>query len=287
MKKTAFSLIELTIVLIIIGLLATVVIGSQSLINSATLSSARSKTKASPVNHIENLVFWLDSTSENSFDGSESSDESLISIWKDLNLQKTTKNDASSSGSSRPIYIKKSLNKLPAIKFDGVDDYMSIDPALLPIGNEGRTYFFVVSDVNGTSEQSAFHHGNNTAGGRMSFTINSTTIAVAVDGHNIGNDSLNNPKNMIISIYNAKNANSGSFNFRRNNAQITKSTLAGANRSINTSANGSGKIGSNFAGDAFFTGNFNEIIIFNKELSISEIIDIEEYLSSKWNIKLE
>ena len=90
MKKTAFSLIELTIVLIIIGLLATVVIGSQSLINSATLSSARSKTKASPVNHIENLVFWLDSTSENSFDGSESSDESLISIWKDLNLQKTT-----------------------------------------------------------------------------------------------------------------------------------------------------------------------------------------------------
>ncbi|MFM7620236.1 MAG: prepilin-type N-terminal cleavage/methylation domain-containing protein [Alphaproteobacteria bacterium] len=63
----AFSLIELSIVILIIGILVAGVTQSSRLIRQMALSSARALTQSSPVPSIAGLVSWYEPTSEKSF----------------------------------------------------------------------------------------------------------------------------------------------------------------------------------------------------------------------------
>ena len=66
-KITAFSLIELSIVILVIGLLIAGAIQGSNMISKAALSSARTLTESSPVNSIRSLFIWFDSTSKANF----------------------------------------------------------------------------------------------------------------------------------------------------------------------------------------------------------------------------
>jgi len=63
-NKTAFSLIELSIVVLIIGILIAGISQSSRLIKAMKLSTARSLTRSSDVNSINNLTAWFDATAE-------------------------------------------------------------------------------------------------------------------------------------------------------------------------------------------------------------------------------
>ena len=65
--KKAFSLIELSIVILIIGILVAGVTQSSRLLKMMRLQSARSLTNSGPVISINNIVLWVDSVSEESF----------------------------------------------------------------------------------------------------------------------------------------------------------------------------------------------------------------------------
>lgn len=71
MKKNAFSLIELSIVILIIGILIVGVAQSGSLVGKFRLSSARNLTQNSSVASIPGMIFWVDSVSEKSFDDAD------------------------------------------------------------------------------------------------------------------------------------------------------------------------------------------------------------------------
>ena len=119
----AFSLIELSIVILIIGILVAGVTQSSRLINMMKLQSTRSLTMASPVSSISNLVLWYEPTLEQSFDSSEASDATEVTTWYDINPQSSSKNNAISIGSARPKYKANCLNGLPCLSFDG-NDYL-------------------------------------------------------------------------------------------------------------------------------------------------------------------
>ena len=85
--KKAFSLIELSIVLLIIGILIAGVTQSSRLIEQFKLTSARSKTKSSPVNSITGLSMWLETTAIESFLENESENQATVSAWNDIGLQ--------------------------------------------------------------------------------------------------------------------------------------------------------------------------------------------------------
>ena len=63
-KKKGFTLVELSIVMIIIALLVVGVVAAQSLIASAQLAKARSLTNSAPIATIEDLTLWLETTTE-------------------------------------------------------------------------------------------------------------------------------------------------------------------------------------------------------------------------------
>jgi len=66
-KLKAFSLIELSIVILIIGILFVGVTQSSRLINQMSLTTARNITQNSPVYSISGVVSWIETTSQQSF----------------------------------------------------------------------------------------------------------------------------------------------------------------------------------------------------------------------------
>ena len=117
--KKAFSLIELSIVILIIGILIAGAAQGINLYTKFKLSTARALTSSSPVSGIKDLVVWWDSVSEQSFDSSETYDGLQITNWYDLNPQTTAKNNARQASSSlRPYYKDKCINQLPCVNFN-------------------------------------------------------------------------------------------------------------------------------------------------------------------------
>jgi prepilin-type N-terminal cleavage/methylation domain-containing protein len=61
-SKKAFTLLEISVVLILVGLLIVGVVGGQVLIQKAQLAKAKSLTSSSPMIMIEDLNLWMETT---------------------------------------------------------------------------------------------------------------------------------------------------------------------------------------------------------------------------------
>ena len=115
-SKKAFSLIEMSIVIVILAVLTVVVLGGRFLIDNYTLSRARQQTNTAPVNGIEDVQFWLETANERSFDVNQPQDESLLTNWKDINLQEE-RTFQFSDATNPPTYIRKGINNIPSLDF--------------------------------------------------------------------------------------------------------------------------------------------------------------------------
>lgn len=148
----AFSLIELSIVILIIGILVAGVTQSSRLINAMRLQTFRSLTLNSPVSSINGLVLWLETTLEKSFDPIQASNGSEISTWFDINPQTTTPLNATQATTGRkPTY--NSVGNIPVITFNGVDNgqFFSLPNNTIPSGDSAYTIiavFKLASDAN-------------------------------------------------------------------------------------------------------------------------------------------
>ncbi len=116
--KRAFSLIELSIVILIIGILVAGVTQSSRLVSEMRLSSAKRLTQSSPISSMKGLLLWLETASDNSFDNN-AGDGDQITNWYDLNPLSNTKYTLNqSTASSRPTYVKSGTGGIPSLKFN-------------------------------------------------------------------------------------------------------------------------------------------------------------------------
>ncbi len=123
-KKLAFSLVEVSMVILIIGIMIVGISQGIDLYQDVKLSIARNLTKNSRVNRIPDLELWLETTLDDSFISSEKFHMSNISKWIDINIQNSSKKTILQSNTNQqPKYILKAFdNSLPALQFDGSND---------------------------------------------------------------------------------------------------------------------------------------------------------------------
>ena len=141
--KKAFSLIEISIVIIVVGILIAGISQGIDLYQDARLANVRALTLNSRVGRIPDLVVWLETVSEKSFDKNEAIDNAPISKWLDINPIDKSGNLSYSSLTNRPTYSLDGINNLPALKFDGSNDYLISNP--YPNRKEKQLTYFIVA----------------------------------------------------------------------------------------------------------------------------------------------
>ncbi len=177
-KKTAFSLIELSVVVLIIGILIAGITAGSRLVRNSKLASAAQFTKSSDINSIPDLVLWLEPTQENSFATTSTNSDNLtyanvaslqdanylkdtlrpdnreyIARWNDITPRAFPGNKKSvyqDVALRRPMYIANAINGLPALRFDGKTQYLysqnnATTPSAPPFnpGDKSITYIAV------------------------------------------------------------------------------------------------------------------------------------------------
>lgn len=285
--STAFSLIELSIVILIVGILIAGLLQGSSLLNKAQLTTARNLTKSSPVNSIKNLVAWYETSLETSFLTSEAVDGTAISIWYDNNPQSGFKNNITqSTEANKPKFYENVFGGIPSVRFDGVTDningdYLEFDSSALL--NTNFTIFVVEKRgdkstydmfIAGTSD-SAVTGYNIILGYR-----NSNAVAFVVNGNldYISGDSGLVPK-MHTFWFSSTSGKKYWSNGGKNSDASNSSQKAQVTLNLNSAIGG-------YKTSWPYIGDIAEVIMFNRDLITEERVAIESYLSQKYNIRI-
>lgn len=285
-KFRAFSFIELSITIVVVGLLISAIAQGGRAIIEARKSSAAKLTLTSPAAEIDNMVLWLETTSDKSFDAAEAKNNKSVSTWHDINpTAGTIKSDATQiSESEQPTYTSDVFTSLPLLKFDGVNDYMDLPDKTIPYGNSSYTVFFVSKT-------------NTLTRGTVLCTYSST--------ENTSNCFRYTIDSYIINYWWANDLSSYSGSVSTNKLQIfsfvydntvgrkvyidgiSKSDLlATTNRNSATTPNYISNPAGLNSNVTTLDGYIGEIIVYDRALTTQERQDIEKYLGKKWGIKI-
>lgn len=143
--QKAFSLIEISIVLIIIGLLVYGATSGKALINRARIIKMRDYTKSfSSLSVNKNLAFWIESSMPDAY---ETASDGTIAIIDKAIFDGARTDVTSRYSSESPTYTENAINKLPAFYFDGNDDCINNND-MAQISSKPHTIFFIAKQTN-------------------------------------------------------------------------------------------------------------------------------------------
>ena len=208
----------------------------------------------------KNQVLWLRADK-----GVVTDPSGNVRQWKD---QSPSKNNAVQiTSTARPKLVKKALNGLPALRFDGSTSFMTCDSKLpmksgmtifvtYRISNYssanpligGNTYFALW--MNFTNRPAYWNHGASVVSSDRAVPSNYNTVTLTIDANKKSNLYTNNIK-VGSGIDNAANTDSG-----LNIGQIYNSY--------------------------FLNGDISEVIIYKSTLGKSEIDSVNNYLNNKY-----
>lgn len=324
-KSKAFSLIELSIVILIIGILISGIMKFDTIIGRARLKTAQALTKSSTVTSIEGLSLWLETSLEDSFISSEAVDGAQLSRWNDINPQNTQKYYGVRSPTSYVIYKEKGINYLPSVHFDRRDvisssgGYFSLSRNIsgsnvmnIQTPKNEFTYFLVAKmnslaqDGVGSPHRVAFFNGTlgmelaaspyssgwgymvqNTfdAYGGRTFELSSGGYTAAVAA---GKAEIITGVNSGATYSNAYACANGTM-VGTGAMYINGSAVSmssSAFRSCVGLSSTAFTIGGSISDRQYWDGDISELIIFNKALRSEDRKEVEKYLSQKYAIRL-
>ncbi len=270
----AFSLMEVSAVILIIGIFIISVLGAKNLIKKARISAAQTITRSSPISGTVNNKLWIEtSLSETSFVGVLETGD-LITKWLDNSFNKTS--ISISSVGTGPIY-SNSINYIPAIKFDDNSNanYLQINNADFLNGTD-YTIFIVEKRLaanSGVKNYLLGEEGSFAVGYENETSVIQThsEIASADNQSNIEGISAYSDKPRVLAFTHSKT---------EGNKIYINATLANEDATANATTHLSGL--TTLAIGKGYNGEIGEIAIFDRKLNKSEITAIEDYLTNKW-----
>jgi len=289
--KKAFSLIEISIVILVIGILIAGISKGIDMVYDMRLATARALTDKAPMFGMENLELWLETTSENSLaTGTGTSftnvknpnDKQPIGRWNDINptlINSNNKNHAVQGDINfQPFYIQDGINGLPALLFDGSNDFLSYNGNFLI--NSDYTIFIVEARTSSKND-------NFFLAGSSSSQHNNLIIGYygnVITHSNWGGYRIDN----AILAYTKPIPRVHSFSFGKKFGKASYinggQKLTDTNQNISLASYAGSSIG-NAYGSTFYKGYIAEIIMYSKDLNDADRKLIEAYLIEKWRIK--
>ena len=291
-NKKAFSIIEISVVLLIVSVMVAGIATGRSMITKSRLTNAKSLTQKSIVNEMgDDLIAWYETSLESSFIPSEAkTDGSLITVWKDSNKSAITKNDAK-IGVSPTLVQNVFYNSIPGVRFTGTQ-YLNFNGT--KFAKNSYTVFVV--------EQRGYQSGYNFFIAGSTGSSNSNLVLGYRNQNLITQAHWSNDFDVPIFFpnYSSQNLIPRIHTFLFNNSIGKQYTLNGKNTKNDYAKNidrtdsiklypltsfNSATIGfCQPCGNKYYVGDLAEIIMFKRSLKTEEVEAIESYLGSKYGI---
>jgi hypothetical protein len=317
-KNRAFSLIEISVVIVIVMIMIAGLIQASRVIGSMRITTARNVTQSSAMPWINYIVTWYDATASDAFKESETNDGNKISLWNGAEIRYSDRiNITQVEDSKKPIFVANGMYGLPSIKFDGVDDYFeseNLEQAILTYRSGTVFIVFEPKTTSTTSERSIFYqpsecgrefnvgYGFGGQKGNFGLASSSKESCGSPNATSSGLDYVVTNEKIVASIviYQAPMTKGDISNikiYRNGYLETTYKVNEGYNSTLiessNKYADGSSRIyvGAIKTNDtanpsSFFEGLLGEMIVFNRSLNNEDRKEIEKYLGKKWGIKV-
>jgi len=295
LSKSGFSLIELSVVILVIGILVIGITKGARIMREAKLKSAQSLTNSSPVNSINGLVFWLDATDSASLKTSSVAniattpygnleDSSLVSAWQDRNTQSSNKITLTApNDSNRPTYIVSGIHDLPSLQFSG-NSVTQLTSSIAPL-SAGDDNYTLIGVFQPAVQVSAYVFAQS-----LATPTNNKQASLYMSGALMGFSGASNDyvpftyttnKDYIL-VNRIDDSQAGNIKIYINGTQYSGATTTPGSLDL---GNEIVVVGARTSSGRPYTGLISEIIIYNKALTQNEINSINSYLSTKYNIK--
>jgi len=278
-QKSAYSLFELAIVILIIGTLIVGVSQGYNLIYSSRVSNARGVTSKSPVAQIEGLIGWYESSIKESFLSNQIRNDAQITNWNDISSSSLSSNGniLTTAASNSVKFSNSGPNKLPAILFN--NGKLSI--ANLLGGSSSQATIFIVFKFTSapTSTYQTLFDGAS-ANFYIAVNNNSVQLNAGTSATTTSSTNFNNSQNYILVAY----MNSSGSKVYVNNNDSTFGATATLNIGTNNLTGIS--LGKSNTNTLPFYGHLSEVVVFNKIIKAPERKEIFNYLSKKYNIEV-
>lgn len=283
-KQKAFSLIELSIVAVVVGILIAGVMQGAGLIRASRLSDARLFTSKSPVPEIEGLVAWYETSLKTSLIESQSVDGVQITEWYDSapgsTVGNTRKNMLSRSASASLTYVASGINQIPSLNFTS-SGIISIANFYQGASVQSTIFMVIRPLVTPSSTTQIIVDSGSTTTTTVGIKNNAVRLnaGTGVDTGATNPASFSNSNDYIVNAY----LNGSSSQVFVNNAE----SRAG-NAAVNAGTNSlTGlTIGADRSSASAFTGMISEVIVYNRPLKLQERKDVMNYLSKKYKISV-
>jgi prepilin-type N-terminal cleavage/methylation domain-containing protein len=265
--KKAFSLIELSIVILIIGIIIAGITQSSKLLNKAALISAQTLTKNSPVSGIEDLATWY----ETSLMSNSYQDGDRVANWEDINPQASNKNNTYSLGP--PTFTTNIINGLPVIRFGADESFIAFDGKTL--NSDSSTLFAVGKTIinNGNGGALAI-----TDGGIYGLCFTSDTYSIQRFINGAATAASYEPNSTATpTIHTITSSSSDGLKYW-NNGGVTPDAVDPTTGAIIYSPSANAQ--------AYGDLDLAELIIFSRVLKNKERQAVESYLSKKYGIAI-
>lgn len=266
----------------LIGSVAEVIIYDRAL-SATEITSVENYLSAKwfsiPFNSV-NLVKWVDADNPNTIVESAN----LVSSWDDRSRFSGAMTQA--TGTDQPLIIDDELNNKNVIRFDGTNDSL-LGSGVGITGSNSGTVFVVAKPSSSTQDEVAWYLGDD--GGLDRKTIQAdvnTNAAQAGYRFNGGNNLFSSPFDGTFQVGTWIWPNGATLSdFDLYVDSVLQTSISGGPLSLDliddefmvgAGRNNSGGLIRNFDGD------IAELIVYDKELSATERLDVETYLTEKW-----
>jgi len=215
---------------------------------------------------ISNIALWLDASDSSTITGS-----SPVTSWSDKSgLSKNA------TGNGTLGYVNKS------IVFNGSNSYFTLPNGTLPFNNSSYSYF-IVAKINSTASSNGLIGGGTNSVNNQSCNIRSSGSQISTAWTNNNTNDITTNINFVTNqIFLVESFYDGTNRNLYYNGLFDKSGIPSTTRSQTNTNN---VIGSSTASQ-ILNGNIYEIIVFSRNVTISERQQIEGYLAHKWNFSI-
>ena len=284
-NRKGFSLIEISVVILIIGVLIAGISQASDMIDEAALKGARTASRGSRVPRVKDLVLWVDAVSDGASltaAGKQAVDDQAVTQLKDLNPRSSAKLTLTGTGTS--IFNSNKVSGLPGLNLSG-SNYFKLTDRFDNSTIDYTIYLVYQPAVLPSSGTQFIFEKRSSVGATFPYRLEIDSA-----GFYKFSDSA-----VAVAAYGAKKASAGKVNIirlARSSAaslsivvdDVPNVAVAGSTSAINSDEL---IIGAKNAASPtnHANGRLGELIIFERDLVSSEEADIETYLFRKWKVE--